>query len=350
MVPIAKHAATFALLNAHEHAFAVNDFPGPVDVLIQFKCQPKQLSAILKPLDELGVGRTFGHLDIVTLQSTKPRLAEYVQAQRQGETRAERRKRRYNVGERMSVEEIRSSINGQSRLTFDYLVMVAAAALIAGVGIITDSSVTVVASMLVSPLMGPILAVTFGAITGDTKMLRRGLRNEGVGILLTIFIGIITGFAAAPFFGPGGFDFAEELHSEEMESRGTSSAFVGGFMTAVPSGIGVALGITGGGTNALVGVAISAALLPPIVNAAMCSTFSIWYNVFGFYNESGRFTRMGLFSFGLFVLNFITIFCVAYGVFKMKKLGQSALRDDAAASKLAVQDGTGGDDKDGHRA
>jgi uncharacterized membrane protein len=78
---------------------------------------------------------------------------------------------------------------------------------------------------------------------------------------------MLIGFAAAPFFGPGGFSFAQELHSFEMESRGTASSFLGGLMTALPSGLGVSLGITGGGTNALVGVAISAALLPPIVNA-----------------------------------------------------------------------------------
>jgi uncharacterized membrane protein len=86
----------------------------------------------------------------------------------------------------MSVEEIRSSINGQSRLTFDYLVMVAAAALIAGVGIITDSSVTVVASMLVSPLMGPILCAAFGIAVCRWDMVWRGVRNELYGVRIIL--------------------------------------------------------------------------------------------------------------------------------------------------------------------
>ena len=40
-----------------------------------------------------------------------------------------------------------------------------------------------------------------------------------------------------------------------------------GVLIAVPSGAGVALSILGGNTGSLVGVAISASLLPPAVNA-----------------------------------------------------------------------------------
>ena len=40
-----------------------------------------------------------------------------------------------------------------------------------------------------------------------------------------------------------------------------------GILIALPSGAGVALAILGGNTGSLVGVAISASLLPPLVNA-----------------------------------------------------------------------------------
>jgi len=42
-------------------------------------------------------------------------------------------------------------------------------------------------------------------------------------------------------------------------------------LIAVPSGAGVALSILGGNTGSLVGVAISASLLPPAVNAVSSS-------------------------------------------------------------------------------
>ena len=60
------------------------------------------------------------------------------------------------VRSRMTVDEIFSQIDSSSKLTFDYVFMVIAAAAIAAAGLIEDSSVTVVASMLLSPLMSPI--------------------------------------------------------------------------------------------------------------------------------------------------------------------------------------------------
>lgn len=58
-----------------------------------------------------------------------------------------------------------------------------------------------------------------------------------------------------PFFGPCGIQTswsATTLRSSQIESRGTVGGIVAGFFAAVPSGIGVALAITGGGINALV--------------------------------------------------------------------------------------------------
>lgn len=46
-----------------------------------------------------------------------------------------------------------------------------------------------------------------------------------------------------------------------------------GLLVAIPSGAGVALAVLGEYTASLVGVAISASLLPPAVNAVGISTF-----------------------------------------------------------------------------
>ena len=74
------------------------------------------------------------------------------------------------------------------------------------------------------------------------------------------------------------YSFAtRELDSFEIQSRGTVWGLVSGLFTAIPSGVGVALAITGGGINALVGVAISASILPPIVNCGLCISLAAWY-------------------------------------------------------------------------
>lgn len=59
--------------------------------------------------------------------------------------------------------------------------------------------------------------------------------------------------------------------------RGMLRSLWVGVMIALPSGAGVALSILGGNTGSLVGVAISASLLPPAVNAV--GVFSNDYNL-----------------------------------------------------------------------
>ena len=50
---------------------------------------------------------------------------------------------------------------------------------------------------------------------------------------------------------------------QEMLSRGHHRSLLVGVLIAIPSGAGVALSVLGGNSASLVGVAISASLLPP---------------------------------------------------------------------------------------
>jgi uncharacterized membrane protein len=65
----------------------------------------------------------------------------------------------------------------------------------------------------VSPLMGPILSITFGLAVAKWGIVKRGLRNEFVGVIITFFVGVVFGLCAYPVYGA-------ELRSEEMLSRG----------------------------------------------------------------------------------------------------------------------------------
>ena len=51
--------------------------------------------------------------------------------------------------------------------------MVIVAGLLAGVGLAANNTVVIVASMLVSPIMGPILAVTFGYMIDKNDLIRQ---------------------------------------------------------------------------------------------------------------------------------------------------------------------------------
>ncbi len=62
------------------------------------------------------------------------------------------------IKSRMIVQQVVDRVEGSAAFTFDYCSMLVVASLIAAGGLATDNSVIVVASMLVSPLMGPVLA------------------------------------------------------------------------------------------------------------------------------------------------------------------------------------------------
>ena len=268
-VPPEHSEQILGVLRDAQHAVSVACFHSDGADMIVFKSAEKHLGAIMDLLVAEGVGVRFGCIDIVALQSTTPALNVYRGSQRRG--------RRYRMDDRMTIDEIYGSIDEQSHLTFDYIAHTFAGSLIAAAGLLSDSSVSVVASMLVSPLMGPILAITFGFVIRDKHMLWRGLRNEAWGVLITTGVGVLVGLVRAagarvggvvadaccsraqccgPFYGPGGFDSSWSnvpLSSHEIDSRGNALALVSGAGVAVPSGIAVALAITGGGINVLVG-------------------------------------------------------------------------------------------------
>mmetsp|Transcript_12979 Transcript_12979/g.40978 ORF Transcript_12979/g.40978 Transcript_12979/m.40978 type:complete len:174 (-) Transcript_12979:76-597(-) len=154
-------------------------------------------------------------------------------------------------------------------LSFDFVAFIVVASLVAGLGLATNNTVMIVASMLVSPLMSPILAFTFGTAVRDLALIKRGVYVEIVGVIVTFMVGMFVGVIFCPF--------ADEFEwpTNEMSSRGDKTGLLVGLAFAIPSGAGVALSVTGGGGNALVGVAIAASLLPPVVNSGMCLTFGL---------------------------------------------------------------------------
>ena len=68
----------------------------------------------------------------------------------------------------------------------------------------------------------------------------------------------------------------------EMLSRGELRSLLVGVLIATPSGAGVALSVLGGNAGSLVGVAISASLLPPAINCGMFWSLSIVILIAGY--------------------------------------------------------------------
>ena len=182
------------------------------------------------------------------------------------------RKRRESVSKAKSmpdhlmVEKYIRRVEAQAEFTFDYACFILIASVLAGVGLATDNSVILVAAMLVSPFMGPVLGVTLGASLGHRELVRTGAWTGLKALGLSILSGMVMGAIAV--WHAGGVE--PSWPTDEMFTRGDIRALPLGLVIALASGAGVALSGLSENTGALVGVALSASLLPPATNAGMC--------------------------------------------------------------------------------
>ncbi|CAN0414429.1 unnamed protein product, partial [Hapterophycus canaliculatus] len=87
---------------------------------------------------------------------------------------------------------------------------------------------------------------------------------QSFSLLICVGVGFLVGMV--------GVNFIEESTwpTHEMETRGNAWGLLTGICIAIPSGMAVALSILSKNVNSLVGVAISASLLPPAVNTGLC--------------------------------------------------------------------------------
>lgn len=195
------------------HIYQVNEFESKLQSHISFKSKEKHLQKVLKDLQGIGCGSVFGVIDVVLLVLSKPAFQISDMHGDSNKSKLTPKKRLYRISDRMTVDEIMLFIDDGNHLTFNYMGLITAASIISGAGLLQDSATTVIASMLVSPLMGPILSITFGLAIWDQGVIWRGVRNEAVGIILCFITGFVVGTAAAPFI-------KTDFYSQEIFSRG----------------------------------------------------------------------------------------------------------------------------------
>ena len=225
-----------------------------------------------------------------------------------------------------------------SHLTFDYCALLIVASIIAGVGLVTDNTVVIVASMLVSPLMGPILATTVAiccSTSGVTMVQPRlGFVNGLVSLAVSVAMGFAIGLCCAPLKS-----VVADWPTDEMASRGEVSGLVTGTIIALASGVGVSLSSLSSNANSLVGVAISASLLPPAVNAGICWSYALVGGRFAYGprlhgEDRSDYIRIGYVSLALTILNIVCVFVSGWAIFKAKMQLQMTATASAAKSGL----------------
>ncbi|MFK7909615.1 MAG: DUF389 domain-containing protein [Akkermansiaceae bacterium] len=153
-----------------------------------------------------------------------------------------------------------AEVEGRARWSFDFAVLMVLATLIAGLGLLADSAAVVIGAMLVAPLMTPLLGGGLAMVQGNWPLWKQCQKAVLLGFFSALIIGALLGGAARVI----GMSMTGELMSR-------------GEPTLLDLGVAFASGIAASYclarpklSSALAGVAIAAALVPPIATTGIC--------------------------------------------------------------------------------
>ncbi|MCD6291130.1 MAG: DUF389 domain-containing protein [Anaerolineae bacterium] len=202
-------------------------------------------------------------------------------------------------------------IHRGARPDVDFFVMIGLSAALAAVGLLMNSPAVIIGAMLVAPLMSAILALGLGVTMGNLRMIRMAAEATLKGMVLAILVGVLIGLVV-----PGA------SRTGEMLARASPSVL--DLIVALISGMAGAYAVCRSDVSAaLVGVAISAAVVPPLATVGLAMSMldvtmasgalllfltnlvaisaggGLMFLVFGFQPEPGEAQRSYVFRSGL---------------------------------------------------
>jgi hypothetical protein len=269
-----------------------------------FVAETGEAEFISSKLEDLGIGKSVGSVAVIPVEHSKifnpvdPNLNATITAEGVvGPGGAQgmfmgladaipimqiAKKLRDTKKNRVAIETVVETVRRACEPTFDFFMFCIISASLCAAGVANDHIIALFASMLVSPLMGPLLAMTFGTAVRDRQLARRGFRTELFGFGLTIVCGIAFGLFWAPLCAENWPATCDHITLGKeyiwMCTIGSWHAVAVGAGIAVPSGVGVALAMLTRNNIALVGVGMSAAIGPPAVNCGVLIAYAITGN------------------------------------------------------------------------
>lgn len=201
---------------------------------------------------------------------------------------------RLTVSERTDVIEQASDL---TRTNTNFVVMIILSSFLASIGLLQSSAAVIIGAMLVAPLMSPLMGFGVGLAIGQLDMMRRSVGTVVQGVLMVVVVAMLLGFA-----------FPLPTPTTEMVARGRPNLLDMG--VALASGAAGAFAMARRDIPAaLAGVAIAAALVPPLCTTGLAIGLG----------DASLILGAGTLS----VVNIICISLAAAGVFAVMGLHQS---------------------------
>ena len=178
----------------------------------------------------------------------------------------------------------------------DFFLMMILSVLMAACGLLINSSAVIIRSMLIAPLLSPILSLSLGVVMSDYKLITRSFYV----IVKSVAFSLTAAAVLAIFFLPQGYGITSEITAR----TNTSIIY---FIIAVLAGAAASFAYIKPQLNkTLPGIAIAVALIPPLSVSGIGIAMLDW-------NIISK-------SFSLFLINIVGIVFASMVVFSLMNL------------------------------
>jgi uncharacterized hydrophobic protein (TIGR00271 family) len=193
-------------------------------------------------------------------------------------------------------DELASRTGEDSTLTGTFLGFMTLATLLASIGVVTDSQVTVVGAMVVGPEFGPLAGLAVGLVRRRFAVVRHAVSALLIGFPVAIAVTLLLSMLARATGLISPADLAGHRETEFIYHPGWFS-----LITALVAGAAGMLSLTSSKSAALVGVFISVTTIPAAGNAAVAGVLGRW-------NETGlSLAQLGINLVGIVVAGVATL-------------------------------------------
>ncbi|HEY0637970.1 MAG TPA: DUF389 domain-containing protein [Pseudonocardiaceae bacterium] len=236
----------------------------PAGDLVEADVAREAADGLLAGLCELGIDRD-GGITVQPVDTTLSDAGDRAQEQAPGDG-----------ADAVVWEELISRSGEESRLNATFLAFLVIACLLAAVGAVTDSPVTVVGAMVVGPEFGPLAALAVGLVRRRRDLMRRAVLALAVGFPLAM---LITAGATALGELGGLFDRTALDTLRQVDFIYEVGPF--SLIVAMLAGAAGMLSLTSTKSAALVGVFISVTTVPAAGFAALAAVLGQWERALG---------------------------------------------------------------------
>lgn len=208
--------------------------------------------------------------------------------------------------------------------SFYFLVILSV--LMATYGLILNNTSVVIGSMLIAPILSPMLSLALGITLSDSTLIKRSMNTFLKSILYSIGIAMLATFL---MWGTTGTEQFQEFYNPEILSR-TEASFTY-LMIAIVAGLATSFARVKPELNeALPGTAIAVALVPPLATIGIgVATLNITVTL-------GAFIMFALNALGIIIAS-VFMFSIMK-IYKKHKVAQKSLQEAELITKETEED------------